>query len=249
MFSLWLFYMVVDLEKFISKYKLQDVKKLEHKDPQFLALKDCRDNVCKNRKKDENLFLLLTVQCAIVSYQIAWTGEQRWTEAWTKFLDNWDYLLNLWNHNEPNWNWRLDFFKTSKNNKRIYNIKKSRIDKLNKNIGEINRSDYWNKLLELNELLAKALNCKLSSKTIVFAVKMYGYAYTIISWNDVNYPMKINIPIDSRLKKIYNTCMNLDVSTEDELMNYFWSLSQKYGIPPLDLDAILWLEYRKLLKK
>jgi DNA-(apurinic or apyrimidinic site) lyase len=103
--------------------------------------------------------------------------------------------------------------------------------------------------LELNELLSIVLNCKSSSKTVVFAVKMYGYAYTIISWNDVIYPMNINIPIDSRLKKIYNTCKNLDVSTGNEIMNYFWDLSKKYSIPPLDLDALLWLEYRKLMKK
>lgn len=241
--------MVVELEEFISKYKLQDIKELEHKDPQFLALKSCRDNICKNFGKEENLFLFLVVQCAIVSYQIAWTGEQWRTEAWNKFLEDWDYLLNLWNNNEQNGNWRLGFLKTSKNNKRIYNIKKSRIDKLNQNIEKINWSDCWNKLFELNWLLAKALKCKLSSKTVVFAVKMYGYAYTIISWNDVNYPMNINIPIDSRLKKIYNTCKNLDVSTENEIMNYFWSLSKKYSIPPLDLDALLWLEYRKLMKK
>jgi len=243
------FFMVVYLEKFIWWYSLQDIKKLEHKDPQFLALQNCRKKVCSSHKKNENLFLFLVVQCAIVSYQIAWTGETWWTEAWSKFLDDWDYLLNLWNNNEQNGDWRLDFLKTSKNNKRIYNIKKSRIDKLNQNTEKITWSEYWNQLLKLNELLAKTLNCKLSSKTIVFAIKMYGYAYTIISWHDVSYPMKINIPIDSRLKKIYNTCMNLDISTENEVMNYFGNLSQKYCIPPLDLDTLLWLEYRKILKK
>ena len=40
---------------------------------------------------------------------------------------------------------------------------------------------YGNNLEELNQLLAKTMNTAIYSKTIVFAIKMFGYAYTIIS--------------------------------------------------------------------
>ena len=62
------------IESFISKYNIQKIKKLEQKDPQFLALKESWEKI---QNKDENLFLYLTLQCALVSYQIAWTWELR----------------------------------------------------------------------------------------------------------------------------------------------------------------------------
>ena len=239
--------MIIDLEDFISKYTLQDVKELEHQDPQFLALQNCWENI---NRKNENLFLFLVIQCAIVSYQIAWSGEQWWSEAWEKFLDDWDYLLNLWNDNKQNGDWRLDFLKTSKNNKRIYNIKKSRIDKLNMKFE--NKNDlikYQNKLCELNDKLAKIMGCKTSSKTIVFAIKMFGYACTIITWKDIEYPMSINIPLDSRIKKIYSVCTSSNQKNDDKsILLYFENLSKKFKISPLDLDAVLWLKYRNTMK-
>ena len=88
----------------------------------------------------------------------------------------------MWGKNENNSDWRLDFLKSSKNNKRIYNIKKSRLDKLN--IILKTKKDflkYGNNLEELNEILAKTMNTAIYSKTIVFAIKMFGYAYTIIN--------------------------------------------------------------------
>jgi len=238
--------MIIDLEDFISKYTLQDVKELEHQDPQFLALQNCWENI---NRKNENLFLFLVIQCAIVSYQIAWSGEQWWSEAWEKFLDDWDYLLNLWNDNKQNGDWRLDFLKTSKNNKRIYNIKKSRIDKLNMKFE--NKNDlikYQNKLCELNDKLAKIMGCKTSSKTIVFAIKMFGYACTIITWKDIEYPMSINIPLDSRIKKIYSVCADSNKNDDKSVLLYFENLSKKFKISPLDLDAVLWLKYRNTMK-
>ena len=88
----------------------------------------------------------------------------------------------MWKANKNNSDWRLDFLKNSKNNKRIYNIKKSRLDKLD-NILKTEKDflKYGNNLEELNEILAKTMNTTIYSKTIVFAIKMFGYAYTIIT--------------------------------------------------------------------
>ena len=117
---------MIPLEKFLQDYNIKKAKNLEHKDPQFLALQNCRNNI---KDKDENLFLYLVIQCSIVSYQIAWSGELWRTEFGEKVQKDWNILLNTRNNNESNTERRFNFLKTSKNNKRIYNIKKSRIDK------------------------------------------------------------------------------------------------------------------------
>lgn len=236
---------MIKLQDFLKTYDIKKAKELEHKDPQFLALQNCRNNI---KNKDENLFLYLVIQCSIVSYQIAWSGELRRTEFWEKVQKDWNVLLDTRNNNESNTERRFNFLKSSKNNKRIYNIKKSRIEKLNKLLQtEKKFLKYENNLENLNEILAKTMWTKLYSKTIVFAIKMFGYAFTIISWKEINYPMNINIPVDSRIKKIYK--LNTDKEAdESQIREFFANLSQKYKTPPLDLDTILRLDYRKTIK-
>lgn len=236
---------MIPLEKFLQDYNIKKAKDLEHKDPQFLALQNCRNNI---ENKDENLFLYLVIQCSIVSYQIAWSGELRRTEFWEKVQKDWNILLDTRNNNESNTERRFKFLKSSKNNKRIYNIKKSRIEKLNKLLQtEKKFLKYENNLENLNEILAKTMWTKLYSKTIVFAIKMFGYAFTIISWKEIQYPININIPVDSRIKKIYKLNTNKEAD-ESQIREFFANLSQKYKISPLDLDTILRLDYRKTIK-
>lgn len=236
---------MIPLEKFLQDYNIKKAKGLEHKDPQFLALQNCRNNI---KNKDENLFLYLVIQCSIVSYQIAWSGELRRTEFWEKVQKDWNVLLDTRNNNESNTERRFNFLKSSKNNKRIYNIKKSRIEKLNELLlSEKDFSKYQNNLEKLNEILAKTMWTKLYSKTIVFAIKMFGYALTIISWKEIQYPMNINIPVDSRIKKIYKLNTNKEAD-ESQIREFFANLSQKCKISPLDLDTILRLDYRKTIK-
>ncbi|MBQ2600251.1 hypothetical protein II582_02570 [bacterium] len=67
-------------------------------------------------------------------------------------------MLDIRNNNESNTERRFDFLKSSKNNKRIYNIKKSRIEKLNKLLlTEKDFLKYENNLENLNEILAKTM--------------------------------------------------------------------------------------------
>jgi len=237
---------MIQLKNFLNKYNVQKAKELQHLDPQFLALQDCRNNV---KNKDRNLFSFLIIQCALVSYQIAWTGELWRTEFWEKIKNNREILLDMRTNNQSNTERRFKFLKSSKNNKRIYNIKKNRIEKINQLLNsEKNFLQYHDKLEQLNEILAKAMNTNTYSKTIVFSIKMFWYAYTIITWKDINYPMSINIPIDSRIKKIYTLNTNKPSSDILQISKYFENLSKEFNISPLDLDTILRLDYRKEIK-
>lgn len=230
------------IESFISKYNIQKIKKLEQKDPQFLALKESWEKI---QNKDENLFLYLTLQCALVSYQIAWTWELRRQEFGDKIQKDQKTLQELRQKKQDNSVWRYDFLTNSKYNKRIYNIKTNRIKKINKILQKnITFRNFWNKLEELNDLISKVMNTKKDSKTNVFAVKMFWYAHEIISWKKTIYPMNIQIPVDSRIKRIYTNSLNIKNKVSNtEIQNYFQTLSKKYNIPPLHLDSILWLDY------
>ena len=59
---------MIKLDDFLKDYDIKKAKELEHADPQFLALQNCRNNI---KNKNENLFLFLVIQCSLVSYQIA----------------------------------------------------------------------------------------------------------------------------------------------------------------------------------
>lgn len=60
--------------------------------------------------------------------------------------------------------------------------------------------------------------------------------------------MSINIPIDSRIKKIYTLNTNKPSSDILQISKYFENLSKEFNISPLDLDTILRLDYRKEIK-
>jgi len=233
------------IENFISKYNIQKIKKLEQKDPQFLALQETWKKI---KNKNENLFLYLTIQCSLVSYQIAWTGELRRKEFGDKIWKDRSLLQNLRQKKQDNSIWRYNFLTNSKYNKRIYNIKTDRIKKFNKILkNNINFQNFWNDLEELNDLVSKTMKVKKESKTNVFSVKMFWYAYEIISWKETIYPMDVQIPVDSRIKKIYINSLSKKEKANSinstDIQNYFQTLSKKYNIPPLHLDSILWLDY------
>jgi len=100
-------------------------------------------------------------------------------------------------------------------------------------------------MLELNQLLANKMKQKNNAKTIVFAVKMYGYVSRIMLDKFIPYPMNIAIPIDSRITKIYEMETRKEKFTNKQIEEYFMKLSYKYKIPPLHLDSLLWVKFWK----
>lgn len=249
------------MDKHIAKFSLDDIIKLESQDLQFLALKNAWNQIAIRSSQatiDQNLFLFLILQNWLVSYQIAWSWENRRTEFSQKIEKDWTKISKDLINKKDNIDRRYNFLTTSKYNKRIYNIKKSRLIRFNKFLKVIDRKDenfflnhYQNMSWLLNNI-SKTMDRSPDSKTMTFAIKMFWYWARIVFDKTIYYPHEIKIPIDSRLQKIYeiDTWKKLSKTAEDKklIAKYFDSLSQKHSIPPLHLDSILRIDYRKKIK-
>lgn len=240
---------------------MQDIIELESKDLQFIALKNVRNKIklkSKNSKDkiiNQNLFLFLILQNWIISYQIAWSWEKRREEFSEKIIKERDKISDLLINNKNNIERRYNFLTTSKYNKRIYNIKKSRLVRLNKFLDNLSRDEesflknYYKDMEWLLTNISNIMQRPKDSKTLTFTIKMFWYWARIVFDEIIYYPQSITIPIDSRLKKIYETNISKKIwNKKSELIlikNFFSQLSQKYNIAPLHLDSILRIKYRK----
>lgn len=99
-------------------------------------------------------------------------------------------------------------------------------------------------MIELNFNLAKTMNQKNTAKTIVFAIKMFSYSARLAFDKFIKIPEEINIPIDSRIEKIFE----IYKENYSNISKFYKDLSQKLNIPELHLDAILWIDYKELMK-
>ena len=112
-------------------------------------------------------------------------------------------------------------------------------------------SDYlmfYDDMKSFNHHIAGIVDNKDDMKTIVFAVKMYGYGCRIVFDRVIPYPMDISIPLDSRIVKIFKHNYYGDDVTDKDIRSYYQDLSIKYGIPPLHLDSLLRIKYWDLIK-
>jgi len=222
------------LEK-IKNISIIDAIKIEESDLQFFALKKLFKNI---KNKDTYLALILTN--SIVCYQLSSSWENYWDEFSSYFSKN---EINKNNLVEKLW----FFIANSRWNKRFLKTKIKRIEKLKPFLEKFiwNEKFYYSNMEKLNYELAKTMNQKLNDKTIVFAVKMFSYWARNYFNELIKFPFSISIPIDSRLKKIY------EIYNRDENLkidDFYNILSRKISIPPLHLDAILWVNYNKLIE-
>jgi len=222
---------MINLYNKLNKYNLSDAIDFEKKDLQFVSL----NNLYKNLN-DKDIFFWLILLNSIVCYQLSST----WEKYWSEFSLYFSHISNLDKTNLVNW--FKDFLKTSKWNSRLYDIKIKRIDKINLFLSEfiINRDYYLTNLYELREKIAFFMNQKNTDKTIVFSIKMLMYWILIVYWEiqDISHK-KINIPIDSRLTKIFEK-YKWDYN---DINLFYCDLSEKLNIAELHLDALIWVNY------
>ncbi len=198
----------------------------ENVDLQYHYLK----NLQKTLKNDE-LFLKLVIINAIVSYQLSTTGENWWKEFseydWNNISKNKNNLFEEY----------ILFLSNSKGNRRLNNVKIKRINKIRNFLNDLSiekLENYYYNMDTFRNDIAKHLNTKKESKTVVFTVKMFGYASRIIFKKFIQYPYEIEIPKDSRIEKYTKRF------TDDNVVKFWNSISKETKIPPLHIDSILW---------
>ncbi|MDD2907641.1 MAG: N-glycosylase/DNA lyase [Candidatus Gracilibacteria bacterium] len=218
----------------LQKYTLNDAIKLEETDRQFIALKKLIEN---NKSKEETLALVIAN--SIICYQLSGTGENYWEEFSSYFLDKEITFDNIIGE-------LSDFMIQSKNNKRFIDTKINRLKKLEFFLRDFSgKGEYfYSHMLELRDILANIMNQKKDAKTIVFAVKMFGYIARNI-YVFIPYPKEIFIPIDSRLTNLF------EKYKEDytDINKFYLDLSIVLDIALLHLDAIVWINYEELMSE
>ncbi len=228
----------------LKKYSLDDAIKFEQKDRQFVALK----SLYENKKFQDELYLILIIINALISFQLSWKGEDYWEEFSTSLSI--PLLIGEGNVDfQKIYNFFEDLLENGKNNRRFVDMKLKRVEKFLDWFSVEKLEDlekFYKNMDKLAEKLSKIMNQKIDAKTIVFAVKMFSYWARNVFWYLQNFPENLMIPIDSRLENLYKK-YNWEASKK-EIKNYYRSLSKKLNIPLLHLDAILWVNYEELIK-
>jgi len=213
------------LKSILKELGIECARTIEEKvDLQFSAL----ENLHKNLNDDE-LFLKLVIANSIVSYQLSGKGENWWWEFSSYFSKHspTESIVKAYS----------EFLPRSKSNRRLIQLKLNRLKKLEPFLNSLTIEDlrkHYRNMLRFRDRLAKVMNAKGDAKTIVFAVKMFGYASRIAFGDFVLYPMEIDIPKDFRIEKYTKRFTDGNPTT-------FWrEVSKEVGIPPLHIDSILW---------
>ncbi len=205
---------VEELYRKLSGLTVEDAIRVEEQDRQFKALKKLYEKI----KKPE-LFLKLTVMNALLSYQLQMKGEDYW-EKFSEFFSE-----------KPEVDAFPEFL--GKFNRRFLNAKLKRFEKVKKCVESLFRKytieEIGKNLKILVEELSECLNQRKDAKTVVFAAKMFMYGYRIVFGKDPEGLEEIEIPLDSRLKKLLPT------------VEEWRELSDRLGIPPIHLDALVWV--------
>ncbi len=213
--------MLMELAEIIRKVGVDGAKYIEeHIDPQYRAL------LClhKHIKNDEQ-FVGLVVANALVSYQLSGKGEDWWWEFARWFSQRTvNDIAKAY----------AEFLPKSRNNRRLVQMKVQRLQRANALLNGADWDRYYERMAELRNDLAETLRTNRNAKTVVFAVKMFGYAMRIVTGEFRPYPMEIPIPADSRIKRLTERLGGREPTS-------FWDeVARKTGVPPLHIDSILW---------
>jgi DNA-(apurinic or apyrimidinic site) lyase len=233
--------MIPDL---IKKYSFQEILAIEESDRQFLALQSAWELLKNTRVWScdpeivQQVFLQAVIYNALISYQIAWSGELWWEEFSQKLVSDFVLLLEdflQWKNSFDRW---YNLMITSKYNKRLYNIKLSRLKKISQ--FESNRLHwYYDHMTQFWQDLSSIMAVDPLSKTMSFTVKMFGYAARSVYARFVAYPMEVPIPVDSRIRRLF--LAEYGGISDKEIISKVYQFSQETEIPPLHLDSLFWI--------
>lgn len=235
----------MQLNEYIATLTLQSVIDMEHRDTQFLVLEQARGCISKHNPHKE-LFVFLVLQCALVGFQVAGSWPLWWEEFSQKIQNDRALLQTIKHNNIDRW---YQFLTTSRYNKRLYNNKRKRLEKFTDVYTDLTRNksilDYASDMSLLRQHLSTGMKQDTHNKTMPFAIKMYGYAVRIVTNAFVPYPMDVVIPLDSRLRTIYQNQFPGHSDSDKSIIQHYQEIAEACGIPPLHLDAAIWIDYRE----
>ncbi|MEM0307593.1 MAG: N-glycosylase/DNA lyase [Thermofilaceae archaeon] len=183
-----------------------------------------------------------TVGIAAISYQLTTKGEEHW------------FLAAEHAGGDPRESLR-SFVEKSPSLKLARSARLARVERLNRLYPSFaaKLDLYLSDLEAFRKDLARALEADQDAKTIVFAVKMLYYAAKA-SGLSIEPPSSIPIPVDRRVCLISLTSRVVEgepptpqgarllLSKAPKLVAEAWRLvCEKSGVPPIKLDALLWL--------
>ena len=125
---------------------------------------------------------------------------------------------------------------------RLLPQKLRRVRKLWTTLSDLTERDlrgYYEDMLSFRDLVASSLGASRLAKTVVFSVKMFGYASRIAFKRFIPYPMEIDIPVDIRVKKISEVIFGESLS-EAKVISLWRGISAESRIPPLHIDSVIW---------
>jgi len=211
------------LKDTIKSLGIESARLIEEKiDLQYTYLKNLKERI------EEELFLKLILLNALVSYQLSTTGERWWKEfseyPWESISG--DVVEEY-----------VKFLSNSRGNRRFLEGKIKRVYKLRNFLDTLSLErceNYYKNMESLRNALARVLNTRGYSKTVVFAVKIFGYGGRMVFNRFIPYPHSVEIPRDSRIERYTRRFTDGDVIK-------FWSeVAWDTGVPPLHIDSLLW---------
>jgi len=212
------------LKYVIRSLGVESARFIEEKiDLQYIYLKNLKEKL-----NNDELFLKLIVLNALVSYQLSTTGERWWKEfseyPWEDTSENIveEYIM---------------FLSNSKGNRRFLEGKIKRVRRLKYFLSTLSLDrfkNYYKNMETLRNSLAKVLNTKIYSKTVVFAVKIFGYGGRMVFKRFIPYPFTIEIPKDSRIERYTGRF------TEGDVLKFWNEVARDTDVPPLHIDSLLW---------
>ena len=226
------------IAKLFKNLGLHSIKRLELIDPQMSAARMIRDK-CGSKTP-----VLLFIN-ALVSYMLVMKGEEYWLK----------YASSIPSRCPEDWGNALRVVEefTRRHNRYALANKLSRLRALKK-CGSLEHLIYDREYKYLWMETARCLRTSPNAKTVVFAVKMAYYGHRVNGFDDT-LPMEIPLPVDRRVALI--TVLSGIVRIRDsgnfyeetrvlmkksDLVRKAWSRVSAYSsIPPLHLDAVLWL--------
>jgi len=213
-----------ELIRIIRKIGIEGARYIEENiDLQYYYIKRLYEEI-----RDEESLIKLVILNSLSSYQLSSKAEEWWKEFSENFSRNKpkDILKDY-----------IEFLKNSKTNKRFINRKIERIINIKEFINSLRLEKIYKYYLDMTKLrddLNKSLNVIKYSKTVVFSVKMFGYACRIVFKKFIAYPFEIDIPLDNRIIKFTKRF------TDKDFLDFWREVSVKSGVPPLHIDSILW---------